>query len=60
MTFFTRNTQRKPKRKNDMPLEIQIQKNIAGQGAGAVNVKLAGSLDIEALAHGSEETLQEC
>lgn len=28
-----------------MPLEIQIQKNIAGQDAGAVTVKLAGSLD---------------
>ena len=28
-----------------MPLEIQIQKNIAGQDAGAVTVKLTGSLD---------------
>lgn len=28
-----------------MPLEIQIQKAIAGQGAGAVTVKLTGSLD---------------
>ena len=28
-----------------MPLEIQIQKSIAGQGAGAVTVKLTGSLD---------------
>ncbi len=28
-----------------MPLEIQIQKNIAGQDAGAVTVKLVGSLD---------------
>ena len=28
-----------------MPLEIQIQKNIAGQDAGAVTVKLIGSLD---------------
>ena len=28
-----------------MPLEIQIQKNLAGQDAGAVTVKLAGSLD---------------
>lgn len=28
-----------------MPLEIQIQKNIGGQGAGAVTVKLTGSLD---------------
>lgn len=28
-----------------MPLEIQIQKNIAGQAAGAVTVKLTGSLD---------------
>jgi len=28
-----------------MPLEIQIQKNIAGQEAGAVTVKLTGSLD---------------
>jgi anti-anti-sigma factor len=28
-----------------MPLEIQIQKSIAGQGAGAVTVKLLGSLD---------------
>ena len=27
-----------------MPLEIQIQKNIAGQDAGAVTVKLIGSL----------------
>ncbi len=29
----------------DMPLEIQIQKSIGGQDAGAVTVKLAGSLD---------------
>ena len=28
-----------------MPLEIQIQKNIAGQDTGAVTVKLIGSLD---------------
>jgi anti-anti-sigma factor len=28
-----------------MPLEIQIQKNIGGQAAGAVTVKLTGSLD---------------
>jgi anti-sigma B factor antagonist len=28
-----------------MPLEIQIKKNIAGQDAGAVTVKLIGSLD---------------
>lgn len=28
-----------------MPLEIQIQKSIAGQDAGAVTVKLIGSLD---------------
>jgi len=28
-----------------MPLEIQIQKSIAGQDAGAVTVKLTGSLD---------------
>jgi anti-sigma B factor antagonist len=28
-----------------MPLEIQIQKNIGGQDAGAVTVKLIGSLD---------------
>jgi anti-anti-sigma factor len=28
-----------------MPLEIQIQKNIGGPGAGAVTVKLTGSLD---------------
>ena len=28
-----------------MPLEIHIQKNIAGQDAGAVTVKLTGSLD---------------
>ena len=28
-----------------MPLEIQIQKNISGQGTGAITVKLAGSLD---------------
>ena len=28
-----------------MPLEIQIQKNIAGQDTGAVTVKLGGSLD---------------
>ena len=28
-----------------MPLEIQIQKNISGQDAGAVTVKLTGSLD---------------
>ena len=28
-----------------MPLEIQIQKSIAGQDTGAVTVKLAGSLD---------------
>ena len=28
-----------------MPLEIQIQKSIAGQNAGAVTVKLTGSLD---------------
>jgi anti-sigma B factor antagonist len=28
-----------------MPLEIQIQKNIAGQQAGAVTVRLTGSLD---------------
>src|SRR5215510_12064020 len=28
-----------------MPLEIQIQKNVSGQEAGAVTVKLSGSLD---------------
>ena len=28
-----------------MPLEIQIQRSIAGQNAGAVTVKLTGSLD---------------
>jgi anti-anti-sigma factor len=28
-----------------MPLEIQIQKDVAGQKAGAVTVKLTGSLD---------------
>jgi anti-sigma B factor antagonist len=28
-----------------MPLEIQIQKNVGGQSAGTVTVKLAGSLD---------------
>ena len=28
-----------------MPLEIQIQKNLAGQDAGTVTVKLIGSLD---------------
>ena len=28
-----------------MPLEIQIQQNIGGQGTGAVTVKLTGSLD---------------
>lgn len=28
-----------------MPLEIQIQKSIAGQDAGAVTVKLTGNLD---------------
>ena len=28
-----------------MPLEIQIQKNIGGPDAGAVTVKLTGSLD---------------
>jgi anti-anti-sigma factor len=28
-----------------MPLEIQIQKSIAGQNAGTVTVKLGGSLD---------------
>ena len=28
-----------------MPLEIQIQKSIGAQGAGAVTVKLTGSLD---------------
>jgi len=28
-----------------MPLEIQIQKNVAGQDAGTVTVKLTGSLD---------------
>ena len=28
-----------------MPLEIQIQKNIAGQATGVVTVKLNGSLD---------------
>ncbi len=28
-----------------MPLEIQIQKNVSGQDAGAVTVKLTGSLD---------------
>ena len=28
-----------------MPLEIQIQKNVGGQGAGTVTVKLTGSLD---------------
>jgi len=35
----------KSKCETDMPLEIQIQKSIAGQGAGAVTVKLTGSLD---------------
>lgn len=30
---------------NHMPLEIQIQKNIGGQAADAINVKLIGSLD---------------
>ncbi|MGC3961637.1 MAG: STAS domain-containing protein [Verrucomicrobiota bacterium] len=28
-----------------MPLEIQIQRNIAGQNTGSVTVKLTGSLD---------------
>jgi anti-anti-sigma factor len=28
-----------------MPLEIQIQKNLAGSNAGAVTIKLSGSLD---------------
>ena len=28
-----------------MPLEIQIQKNLIGQDAGAITVKLTGSLD---------------
>lgn len=28
-----------------MPLETQIQKNVGGQGAGSVTVKLTGSLD---------------
>lgn len=28
-----------------MPLEIQIQKNVSGQSAGTVTVKLTGSLD---------------
>jgi anti-sigma B factor antagonist len=28
-----------------MPLEIQIQRNLAGQNAGAITVKLTGSLD---------------
>ena len=28
-----------------MPLEIQIQKNVGGQGAGSVTAKLIGSLD---------------
>jgi anti-sigma B factor antagonist len=31
--------------KTDMPLEIQIQKSIAGPGSGAVTVQLTGSLD---------------
>ena len=33
------------KHKTDVPLEIQIQKCIAGQDTGAVTVKLTGSLD---------------
>lgn len=28
-----------------MPLEIQIQKNLAGANAGAITIKLTGSLD---------------
>src|SRR5262249_23639463 len=36
-------THQKPR--NDMPLEIQIQKSVGGPNAGAVTVKLAGSLD---------------
>jgi len=39
------NKQQEPKTQNDMPLEIQIQKSIAGQDTGAVTVKLTGSLD---------------
>jgi len=39
------NKQQEPKTQNDMPLEIQIQKSIAGQDTGAVTLKLTGSLD---------------
>ena len=39
-----------------MPLEIQIQKSIAGQEAGAVTVQLTGSLDT-ATAPGLEKQL---
>jgi len=39
------NTKTKPKQKTDMPIEIQIQKSVSGQDAGAVTVKLTGSLD---------------
>jgi anti-anti-sigma factor len=41
----TEPNQPKPKHKIDMPLEIQIQKNIGAQNTGAVTVKLTGSLD---------------
>ena len=37
--------QSKPKRKTDMPLEIQMQQSIGTQNTGGVTVKLAGSLD---------------
>jgi anti-anti-sigma factor len=45
MIFQPEPNNRKPKRKTDMPLEIQIQKSIAGQDAGTLTVKLTGSLD---------------
>jgi len=43
--FSIKTNNRKPKRKTDMPLEIQIQKGVSGEGAVAVTVKLTGSLD---------------
>jgi anti-anti-sigma factor len=43
--FLDRDPSTHQKPRNDMPLEIQIQKSIGGPDAGAVTVKLAGSLD---------------
>jgi len=45
MACNSQNEQQNLKSNTDMPIEIQIQKSVAGKDAGAVTIKLIGSLD---------------